>query len=85
MRTVKLTKEAISDILETMLQRSPANYGAYEARVTEILNQVRERGDEAVFEYTRQFDKFPADASNIQVTEEEIARAYERQILLLQR
>ena len=77
MRTVKLTKEAISDILETMLQRSPANYGAYEARVTEILNQVRERGDEAVFEYTRQFDKFPADASNIQVTEEEIARAYE--------
>ena len=37
MRTVKLTKEAISDILETMLQRSPANYGAYEARVTEIL------------------------------------------------
>ena len=38
---------------------------------------MRERGDEAVFEYTRQFDKFPADASNIQVTEEEIARAYE--------
>ena len=77
MRTVKLTKEAISDILETMLQRSPGNYGAYEARVTEILRQVRERGDEAVFEYTRQFDKFPADASNIRVTEEEILRAYE--------
>lgn len=76
MKTVKLTKEAISDILEQMLKRSPNHYGEYEKRVEEILNQVKEKGDEAVFAYTRQFDKFQADAGNIRVTEEETEQAY---------
>ena len=76
MRTIKLTKETKEDILTNLLKRSPSNYGAYEATVAEIVGNVREKGDEAVFAYTKQFDKFDLTAENIRVTEEEIQEAY---------
>ena len=76
MRIIKLTKETKEDILTNLLKRSPSNYGAYEATVAEIVGNVREKGDEAVFAYTKQFDKFDLTAENIRVTEEEIQEAY---------
>lgn len=76
MRTIKLTKETKADILTNLLKRSPSNYGTYEATVAEIVGNVREKGDEAVFAYTKQFDKFDLTAENIKVTEEEIKEAY---------
>ena len=45
--------------------------------VSEIINNVKENRDKAVFEYTKKFDKADVDASNIRVTEEEIKEAYE--------
>lgn len=77
MRIVKLTKETTRNILENMLKRSPSQYGEYESRVQNIISQVKEKKDEAVFAFTRQFDKADIDASNIRVTEEEIREAYE--------
>ena len=41
--------------------------------VTEIIQDVRRRGDEALLEYTRKFDK--AELTNLQVTEEEFQEA----------
>lgn len=76
MRTIKLTKETKADILTNLLKRSPSNYSTYEATVAEIVGNVREKGDEAVFAYTKQFDKFDLTAENIKVTEEEIKEAY---------
>lgn len=76
MRTVKLTKETISNILEDMLKRSPNSYGEYEKTVNEILAKVKNEGDEALFEFTKKFDKFDLNASNIKVTDEEIEEAY---------
>ena len=43
MRKVKLTKESTKDILETLLKRSPNNYGKYEDAVADILAKVRQR------------------------------------------
>ena len=77
MRIVKLTKETTKNILENMLKRSPSQYGEYESRVQDIIAQVKEKKDEAVFEYTRKFDKADIDASNIRVTKEEMEEAYE--------
>lgn len=77
MRIIKLTKETKEDILTTLLKRSPSNYGAYEAAVAEIVGNVREKGDEAVFAYTKQFDKFDLTAENIKVTKEEMKEAYQ--------
>ena len=49
MRIVKLTKETTKNILENMLKRSPSQYGEYESRVQDIIAQVKEKKDEAVF------------------------------------
>lgn len=76
MKIVSLAKEGTKNILETMLKRSPSQYGDYEQRVKEILLNVQKRGDDAVFEYTEAFDKVKLDASNVRVTEEEIEEAY---------
>ena len=76
MRTVRLTKESTKDILENLLKRSPNNYGKFEAAVADILANVKEKGDEALFSYTREFDKVEITPKTIRVTEEEIEEAY---------
>ncbi|MBR3772142.1 MAG: histidinol dehydrogenase [Clostridium sp.] len=76
MRIVKLTEETKINILENLLKRSPNSYGTYEATVNDILATVKEKKDEAVFSYTKQFDKAEINADNIRVTEEEIEEAY---------
>lgn len=78
MRILKLTPETQSNILENLLKRSPNSYGEYESRVNEIIEQVRLKRDEAVFEYTQKFDGVSINADTILVTDEEIKEAYEQ-------
>lgn len=78
MRIVKLTEESKKDILKNMLRRSPDNYGPYEATVKEIVENVHQNKDAALFEYTHKFDKADINASNVKVTDEEIEEAYNK-------
>ena len=78
MRILDLTPETQNNILENLLKRSPNSYGEFESRVNDIISAVRERRDEAIFEYTKRFDSADINASNILVTEAEIAEAYEQ-------
>ena len=43
-----------------------------------IIQEVRAKGDEALFAYTKQFDKVELTAETIRVTPEEIEEAYEK-------
>lgn len=76
MRIEKLDQNTKKDLLEKLLKRSPTSYGSYEQSVREILDDVRERRDQALFEYTEKFDGARISADNILVTEEEIRKAY---------
>lgn len=76
MKLIKLDAESKKDILENLLQRSPNQYGSYEKVVTQIINEVRDKGDEALFSYTEKFDKAIIDKDSIKVTKEEIEKAY---------
>ena len=78
MRIEKLNENTKKNLLDDLLKRSPNNYGKFEASVQEILNAVKEKGDEAVLDYTEKFDGVRLDAENLLVTEEEIAEAYEQ-------
>ena len=78
MRTLKLTKETIQNILTDLLKRSPNNYTQYESSVNEIIANVRANGDAAIFDYTKKFDSATVTAENVEVTETEIAEAYEQ-------
>lgn len=77
MRTVRLTADTQKDILGTLLKRSPNNYTEYETIVADIIRNVREQGDGAVFAYTKKFDKWEIGAENIRVTEAEIDEAFD--------
>ena len=78
MRILKLTEDTRKDILQNLLKRSQNNYGEFEGRVNAIIEEVRNNRDQAVFNYTKQFDGADINAGNILVTEEEIAEAYEQ-------
>ena len=77
MRIVELTENTKKNLLKDLLKRSPSSYGTYEQTVSEIVNNVKENGDKAVFDYTEKFDHFALNSGNIRVTEEEIKEAYE--------
>lgn len=76
MNIVKLTEDTKKNILSDLLKRSPNNYLEYADTVQEIVDHVRENGDQALFEYTKKFDKADIHAGNIRVTKEEIDEAY---------
>ncbi|RHT24736.1 histidinol dehydrogenase [Clostridium sp. AM33-3] len=75
MRIVKLNEQSRANILADLLKRDPNNYSAYEDTVQAIVDDVRARGDEALFEYTKKFDGAELSADNIRVTQAEIQEA----------
>lgn len=77
MRIVSLDENSKKNILNDLLKRSPNNYDEFAGSVNEILNNVRNNGDKALFEYTKKFDGADINPSNIMVTKEEIQEAYE--------
>lgn len=77
MRILELTEETRKNLQEDLLKRSPNSYTEYEARVNEIIGQVRERRDEAVFSYTKQFDGAELGPETVRVSREEVEAAYQ--------
>ena len=77
MRKVKLTADTKQNLLNDLLKRSPNNYTEYENVVADIINNVRAKGNAAVFEYTKKFDKWEVSADNLKVTEAEIEEAFQ--------
>lgn len=78
MKILTLTSDTRTNILENLLKRSPNSYGEFEGRVNEIIANVKENRDAAIFEYTKKFDGAEINTENILVTEEEIKEAYEK-------
>lgn len=78
MRIIKLDENSKKDILKNLLKRNPSQYGEYEAKVADIVDDIKVRGDEALFEYTKKFDKSDINAGNILVTDEEFDEAYSK-------
>ena len=76
MRIMKLTGDSRKGALEALLGRSPAGYSEYEETVRQIIEDVRARGDEAVFELEEKFDRCRLDRDSIRVSRQEIEEAY---------
>ncbi len=76
MRILQLTEETRKNLQEDLLKRSPNSYTEYEARVNEIIGEVRTKRDEAVFSYTKQFDGAELTPQTLLVSKEEVAEAY---------
>lgn len=75
MEIIKLDESSKQNLLADLLKRDPNNYGEYMGKVQKIVDDVKERKDAAVFQYTRDFDRAEINAANIQVTQAEIEEA----------
>lgn len=78
MRIIRLDEEKKQNILEGLLKRDPNQYGQYADTVQQIVDDVKMRRDQALFEYTEKFDHAKINASTIRVTEEEIQEAMDK-------
>ncbi len=76
MRIITLNTENKKNILDNLLKRSPNQYEEYAEVVAKILKDVKEKKDEALFDYTERFDKAVLTQDTILVTKEEIEEAY---------
>ena len=64
------------DDLGRVFNRSQLDNAEYAGAVEAIVEDVRKRGDEALFEYALKFDKQIINADNILVSQKEIDEAY---------
>lgn len=76
MRIVSLNEDTKNNLLDQLLKRSPSSYGKFEQIVNDIIENVKENKDVALFEYTSKFDQCELTADTIRVTREEIEEAY---------
>ena len=77
MRIISLDESTRENILSDLLKRDPNNYAEYGDAVQKIVDDVKEKKDEALFDYTKKFDKADINAANVRVTEAEIQEAME--------
>ncbi len=78
MRKIRLTEENKKDLQAKLLKRNPNQYTEQTQKVAEILEDIKLKGDEALFGYTKKFDKADISEANIKVTDEEIKEAYSK-------
>ncbi len=71
---IELNQEERRQILE----RTSVDIEAIRGSVQRIVKDVQERGDKALIEYTKRFDKVDLTASQMKVTESEIKDAYSK-------
>ncbi len=76
MKIVRLDSITKNDLQQTLLKRSTNQFREQERVVADILANIRQRGDAAVFEYTERFDGVSITPETLEVTEDEISAAY---------
>ena len=75
MRIERLNRENKNALKEMLQKRSASHFEDYEKTVMGILEDVKTRKDQALFEYTEKFDHAVVTKETVRVTEAEIAEA----------
>ncbi len=78
MEIYELTTPQGKDFLNRLLYRFQGLPQKLISQVEEIISQVKERGDQALVEYTRKFDCPIFNTQDLRVREEEIKEAYQK-------
>ncbi len=69
--------ESSDGLVARIIQKEYPDQAVYEQQVREILQNVKERGDEALIEYTARFDGAGLAPGTLRVTAEEVRAAYQ--------
>src|SRR3989304_1019022 len=76
MKIVKTWEDGFDEALNRIVSRGIAVRPDVEASVRNIINKVKEKGDEAVIKFTKKFDNYHLSPENIKVSGEEIENAH---------
>ncbi|RLI89030.1 MAG: histidinol dehydrogenase [Candidatus Altiarchaeales archaeon] len=75
---MKVIRYSEGDKIKELLERKTLNLNEVLALVRGILENVEERGDSALINYSKKFDNFDLTKENIRVSNEEIKKAHSR-------
>jgi len=75
MRIYEYGKDDMEILFESLRKRAPEGLKDVEEKVSEILRAVKERGDQAVFEYTLELDGVKMSARDLEASAEEMEKA----------
>ena len=75
MRIIKLNEQSKNELKKVLASRSTGKMTDLEKTVDDIITNVKENGDKALFEYSAKFDKFELTKDNIRVTDKEMEEA----------
>jgi histidinol dehydrogenase len=78
MIVIRTQDKGWKDKLDSLLDRIRTTPDDVMASVGEIIRNVKERGDAALFEYTRKFDRFDPGKEGLCIEREEIRQAFSR-------
>ncbi|MBR5712507.1 MAG: histidinol dehydrogenase [Lachnospiraceae bacterium] len=76
MKIIELNQNTKQEFLDSLAKRSTDAFAVQQEKVSEIVADVKKRGDAALFEYTAKFDGVTMTKDAIWVTQEEIDAAY---------
>lgn len=77
MKITKLTEEVKQQLAKGLLKRSTEEMTGYSEAVAAIIQTVKEKGDQALFDYALKFDGAKIDTDSLCVSDDEIRKAYD--------
>jgi len=75
MQFLDINEEGFQAKFDAIVERGEESGREVEEVVLSIIADVRKRGDEALLEYTRRFDRLECDAAGLEVTQAELDQA----------
>ncbi|MGI6106411.1 MAG: histidinol dehydrogenase [Lachnospiraceae bacterium] len=75
MKITKVDRASLATLQTELLKRDPNSYSKYSDTVHEIVEDVKTRGDDALFAYTAKFDHAFLSAESVRITDAEIEEA----------
>ena len=77
MKFLLTSNENFKDYFAALVNRSNGDMSAVMPAVSQILEDVRARGDEALFEQIEKFDRWKPDANSLKIGTDEMQKAYD--------
>ena len=77
MKFLLTSNENFKDYFATLVNRSNGDMSAVMPAVSQILEDVRARGDEALFEQIEKFDRWKPDANTLKICTDDMQKAYD--------
>ena len=75
MKIFEYGKDDVESLFESLQRRTPEGKRDVEEKVSEILRNVRERGNQAIYEYTQKFDGVSVPIHDLEVSKKEMEKA----------